>query len=131
MKYYRYLFLVVGLAYLGCFFLTEGLLYQEDTDVFVPVSQRDPGFLNDNFALLLVSLSALVTFALLTYRKFERDGLIMVTVLSFILQFGSFAWLEFGSVYATALAGTNFWLLTGLVIQALILLVITIRMVFD
>lgn len=131
MKYYRYLFLIVGLAYLGGFFFSEGLIYQVDTDNFDFVSTLDAGFFNDNFSLLLVALSACATFAVLMMRSFERDGLIMATVLSFILQFGSFAWIETGSVYATALAGTNYWLLAGLVTQAFILLVITIRMIFD
>ncbi len=131
MKYYRYLFLAVALAYIGCFFVSNGLVYQQDTGGFEPVSTLDSGFLNDNFSLLLVAASALATFVILSVRSFGRDGTIMVTVLSFILQFGSFAWIDKGSVYATALEASNGWLLAGLVLQVIILLVISVRMIFD
>lgn len=125
MKIYRFLFLAAGICYFGCFFFSNGLVFSNPSGDLVSVTQLDASILNDNLSLLMVGLSAVFTFIVLSLRNYSRDGLILITVLSFLLQFGSFTWIEEGSIYATALEAENFWLMAGLAIQSVILLVVT------
>ena len=125
MKNYRFLFLAAGMCYFGCFFFSNGLFFTDANGTLTPVSEIDNSFWNDNLSLLLVALSALLTFVVLSMRSYSGDSLILVTVLSFLLQFGSLTWIDTGSIYTTALEANNVWLLAGLALQSVILVIVT------
>ncbi len=125
MKIYRFLFLAAGICYFGCFFFSNGLIFTNEAGVLTSVNELDDSFFNDNLSLLLAGISAVITFAVLSMRTFSPDGLILITVLSFLLQFGSLTWIENGSIYTTALEAGNIWLLAGLALQSIILVIVT------